>query len=536
MRKYLLFILLVVHSWSENLRAQSALWSSKKDFAKRTWVRKVCTDHNSNTYALSVFEGDYHDPSDKFGFAISKHDSVGSLIWEKVIQDKFAYPRGYDLQCDQLGNLFFIGNTGDSVSVEGQILSGKNGSSFIVKYNSAGLVQWVHQYNAMNYSIALDNSGNCYLTGFLVGPDHFGTFNLNNSYLTGADNGILLVKFLAGGQVQWAKTFGSHLSQGKIVSYANNGTLLLCATFNDDTCQIGNNTLLSSNGSTVMFAVDTTGTVMWAKQFNSMVNITSCATGPNSEVFISGMFSGNVSFDALPLNSSITNVEIFLAEYTSAGNATAAVKFNGPANEACYSMALDEDQNIYLACTMQNAVTYANYTINPAGLQDYFIPVLDSAFNLKTTIRQSPATNGANAVYDLCLLEKSLAFGGCFTNNLYLGQTLYTSGGLPKGFLCRFSLDTAAVNVQTEVFPAFNFEIYPNPSSGSFELFYKCESSGNIQINIYDSKGQLVYKELPSQFIDEYRKKIDLSKQAKGVYFIEVLVNRRKLTKQLILD
>ena len=120
------------------------------------------------------------------------------------------------------------------------------------------------------------------------------------------------------------------------------------------------------------------------------------------------------------------------------------------------------------------------------------------------------------------------------------GSDFYLAGAggfqMTALYLAKLNFTNSTTAINSISIKENNLQIFPNPAPGIFELCYKCETSGNIQINVYDAKGKLVFKESPSQFTEEYKTKIDLGNQSPGVYFIEAIVNRKKITKQIILQ
>lgn len=74
-----------------------------------------------------------------------------------------------------------------------------------------------------------------------------------------------------------------------------------------------------------------------------------------------------------------------------------------------------------------------------------------------------------------------------------------------------------------------NFEIYPNPSSGIFELKTN-HNFGNIKV--FDITGREVY----SQNIESQSTKIDLTKQVSGVYTIEVQQNNQINIQKIVIQ
>ena len=92
-----------------------------------------------------------------------------------------------------------------------------------------------------------------------------------------------------------------------------------------------------------------------------------------------------------------------------------------------------------------------------------------------------------------------------FGNNLYIDNILISN------------------NVDIYEMPAddLQIDIIPNPSSGVFNISVK-EVSGTINMKIMNSQGQLIFSEINENVKGSLNKKIDISSQAKGVYFVSI--------------
>jgi len=70
-------------------------------------------------------------------------------------------------------------------------------------------------------------------------------------------------------------------------------------------------------------------------------------------------------------------------------------------------------------------------------------------------------------------------------------------------------------------------KLYPNPASSQINLSFEQSLNQALQIEIYNSAGQLVYQKSVSAFIDTYR--IDISKLKAGVYFVQLQSDGKKV-------
>ena len=94
-----------------------------------------------------------------YDFATIKYDSSGIEMWSSRYSN--ANDNVSAIALDDSGNVYVTGGSFANIS----------GSYKTVKYNSTGIQQWVSRYagtanyNAKASSIALDHSGNIYVTG-----------------------------------------------------------------------------------------------------------------------------------------------------------------------------------------------------------------------------------------------------------------------------------------------------------------------------------------------------------------------------------
>jgi hypothetical protein len=81
-----------------------------------------------------------------------------------------------------------------------------------------------------------------------------------------------------------------------------------------------------------------------------------------------------------------------------------------------------------------------------------------------------------------------------------------------------------------------NLAIYPNPSRDLFNISFTSEYIQDLKVRVLNAIGKEIIQDKLEQFIGEYTKKIDLTKNAKGIYFLEIETNDGVINKKLILQ
>ena len=81
-----------------------------------------------------------------------------------------------------------------------------------------------------------------------------------------------------------------------------------------------------------------------------------------------------------------------------------------------------------------------------------------------------------------------------------------------------------------------NLAVYPNPSRDIFNVSFHIRDLQDLRVRILNVIGEELINENLEQFIGEYTKQINLSNNAKGIYFLEIETNDGMINKKLILQ
>jgi Leucine-rich repeat (LRR) protein len=360
------------------------------------WSIKV--DASGNSYVTGAFRGTATfspttslTSAGNFDAFVAKYDASGTLQWVRQVGGA-NYSFGADLAVDAVGNSYvtgpFVGPA--TFSPTTSLTSTGSGDVFVAKYDASGILLWVRQAggtdNDQGRGIALDASGNSYVTGSFSGTATFGSTTLTS---TGSSD-VFVAKYDASGTVLWAKQAGG--SNGETVygiAVDASGNSYMTGNFSG-TATFGS-TSLTSTGSDDIFVAkcDASGTVLWAKKAGGATvdegrGITVDAVG-NS--YVTGNFSGTATFGSTSLISTGSD-DIFVAKYDASGILLWVRQAGGTDNDQGRGIALDASGNSYVTGPFASTANFGSTTLTSTDGSDIFVAKLSAP----ASITASPAS------------------------------------------------------------------------------------------------------------------------------------------------
>jgi hypothetical protein len=394
------------------------------------------------------------------------------LEWAKQDASGLSIAGGDDIAVDGLGNSYVTGRFqvsatfGAGESNETTLTSAGGWDIFVAKYDSNGELLWVKQIvssgnDENGENIAIDSSGNCYVTGFFQGEATFGE-EPNEIKLTSSGSfDIFFAKYNSSGGLEWVKKAGgSGSDQGYavVIDGLNNSyvTGIFSGTVNFD--EYPNVTELTSAGGWDIFVAkyDSSGRLEWAKKAGSQgndqgINIDVDASGTS---YVTGRFRGSAIFGDEPnqtILSSAGGYDIFVAKYDSSGGLEWAKKAGSPDDhEQGISIAIDALGASYVTGQFQGEATFGKEEPNETKLTtsggfDIFVAKYDGDGKLEWA-KKAGGTAGdggygidvdfSGASYVTGNFEGSATFGAGETN-----ETTLSSSGFRDIFVARYSSD-----------------------------------------------------------------------------------------------
>jgi hypothetical protein len=158
-------------------------------------IVRVAADLAGNTYIAGTRLFD--QASDVF---VMKLDPAGRTLWFQDISGKGS-DTAADIAIDTAGNIYLGGSTSSVSFPVVNALQSTPGPGFLVKLNADGSRVWSTYFRAAIRALAVDASGNVYLTGATFDPEFPVTTGLPNGFVNnapGASGSVFYQDFSSG--------------------------------------------------------------------------------------------------------------------------------------------------------------------------------------------------------------------------------------------------------------------------------------------------------------------------------------------------
>ncbi len=306
--KYFLLLLLVapliVHSVT--LPSASAgvgvLYQTTWGTANFDYGQAITQDSAGNTYVAGYTWG--FTPGTP-SIILLKFSYTGVLLFQKLWSDS-AFDYAYGIALDKSGNIYVSGWTNNNGGP----------SLLLLKFNSVGGLLWQRTWGGSNYpsygqSVAVDPSGNIYVAGYYTST-------------SSSDQNATLVKFDPIGDLLWARRWGGGTpSQARSVALDSSGNIYVTG-FTTSFGNGGADVFLLKFNSTGSLRIETT----WGGSGDDKGNGIAVDSAGNAYVTGSTLSLGVVS-------------DVFLLKYNSAGSLLGQRSYAQPSATIGYSIAVN---------------------------------------------------------------------------------------------------------------------------------------------------------------------------------------------------
>ncbi len=564
MKNILIILVVVIYPLLSNAQTPVFQWAKGMGGTGNDWGQSITTDAAGNVYTTGFFEGtaDFDPGSGVFNLTaaggadlfISKLDASGNFLWAKSVGG-VSNDMGIFIAADAAGNTYITGRFQDTADFDpGTGIYNLSAAGlfdiFILKLDVSGNFIWAKSMggagNDYGYGIALDAAANSYVIGTFEGTVDFdpdaGVVNLTSA----GSSDIFITKLNSSGNLIWAKNAGGTSGdQGAAIALDAVGNIYTTGYFSDTADfdpGAGTANLISAGGIDIFLCKsDPSGNLLWAKNMGGDLVDEGCsvAVDAGGNVFSTGIFSGTADFDPGPGTVNLISGggnDMFISKLDASGNFVWAKQLEGSGSNDGYSIATDAAGNIYTTGELNGTADFnpgpGVFNLTSAGVDDVFILKLNNSGDLVWA--KNMGGTGYDDGYGITVdthdnVYTTGFFSGTADFNPGAGTAYLSSHGAAYDvFVHKISQPGIANNIAENITPEY-FSFYPNPTDGACN-FVTTGVVKNIQIEIYSSVGALLYK----QAVTNESTTIDLSNQAKGLYFVKVMHNNQIITTKKI--
>ncbi len=242
------------------------LWIKQLGYATMvTAGQGIAVDKSGNSYVAGWTTGNLEAGSGSAtgssDFFVAKYDKEGGRLWVKQLGVDDKSTAGFAVAVDNSGNTYITGYTNGDLDGAGPgTLTGAQ-DIFVAKYDTSGVQQWVKQLGALSSTsqgrgIAVDQAGNSYATGLTTGDLDSGVAGTYD---------VFIVKYDTSGNKKWViqKGVSEKETQGFGIAVDASGNCHVTGYTKGD---LGGPGTLVGDKDVFVMKYDTAGQFKWLKQ------------------------------------------------------------------------------------------------------------------------------------------------------------------------------------------------------------------------------------------------------------------------------
>jgi hypothetical protein len=467
-------------------------------------VNSIVVDAAGNVYVSGSSKGN----NTGWDYATIKYNTNGVQQW---VQRYNGTGNGEDkvsgMGIDKWGNVYVTGWSYGSVPYVP--VPGTMGMSFTtIKYDSNGTQKWIKKFNELNTinpgrdyarALAVDNSGNVYVTGQSVGNG--GPLSFNEECVT--------IKYNSFGDSLWTRTYLVDKIKVRMIS-----PLAIAVNSSEYVFVTGVCTYSALTGNDYFtIKYNSAGVFNWASIYSGPGSgddqPTSIAVDVN-DVYVTGMSKGSTGNDYATVKYNFSGVQQW------------AQRYNGPGNDNDVANSIKMDASGYIY------VTGASVRDKLSGLMDIATIKYDSFGNQKWLARSYGIENESNAGYSMALNSS----GDVFVTGAH-ADTLRGSFLTIKYIQTGTGLDGTASDIPEKYSLSQN---YPNPFNPTTKIIFRLPDNAMTKLMIFDLLGREVKILINSELIAGYHEvEFNAGNLPSGIYFYRIQADGFTQTKKMIL-
>ena len=411
----------------------------------------VAVDGSGNTVVAGYFAGTVDfggGPLTAAGandIVVAKYSGSGAHLWSRRFGGT-GDDQAEAVAVDAGGNIVVAGTFSNTVDFGGGPLTSVSSADiFVAKYTPTGAHLWSRRCGGAGaanaaYGVAVDGSGNVFMTGYFKGTVSFGGATFTSS-LGGLD--VFVAKYAAAdGSHLWSKNFPSGANElGAGIAVDGSGNVVITGWFDGYINFGGPPTVLGSLGGRNVFVTKLSGSDgshIWSFLVGNGGDqaANAVAVDRSGDVVLTGYFMDSIDFGGGVLSTLTTMQQVFVVKLSGATGAHLWSKAFPSTNWAQgYGIAVDGGGNVLVSGAFQGSINPGGGALNSAGLEDIFITKLSGSSGGYVWAKRFGGTNNDRGLAVAVDGGANAVMAGFFQNTADFGAGSLTSAGGSDGFV-----------------------------------------------------------------------------------------------------
>ncbi len=253
---------------------------------------------------------------------VAKYSQGGGILWVNTV-GATGGDQANSVAVDSSGNAFVTGFFSGTVNFGGgSVTAPTSQSGFLVKYASTGAWLWQRVWggNSSGNAVAINTAGQAGVNGYFSGSNDFGCGTIASQ----GSSDVVVLKFDTNGTCLWSKDWGgaSSIDFGTSAKWLSTGDLVAGGYFLSSSANFGSGVITNQGGRDAWLARydGNTGNGVWQRQIGSAGGdfIYGIAVDPSNNVLIAGTYGpGTANFGGGNVTTVTSSGDGYVAKYDS---------------------------------------------------------------------------------------------------------------------------------------------------------------------------------------------------------------------------
>jgi len=313
--------------------AGNLIWAKQMGGSNPDYAIAIAVDDSGNVYTTGDFWGtaDFDPGTGTCNFSsaglydmfVSKLDKDGNFVWAKQMGGS-SYEAGISLALDHDRNVYIAGHFKETADFDPgtgtyNLTSIGDYDIFVTKLDASGNFLWAKQMGGVGYdegnSIAVDGSGNVYLTGNFKETGDFNSGTGEHILVSAGDADVFIGKYNTSGDFLWVNQLGAAgIDYGTSIAIDNSGNIHTTGAFcgtSDFNPGAGTYNMTSAGGFDLYVTeYDASGNFIYARRMGGTSEdlSKSITVDGGGNAYTTGYFNGIADFDPGAAEYNLTSV------------------------------------------------------------------------------------------------------------------------------------------------------------------------------------------------------------------------------------